>query len=114
MLRSVMNLNKITFLKTRVFCVCRTSPQLLLRWFIVETNYDPWKAPPASDDRRDAAVKSMNEVGPKNMTAEKLYEVGSQANCVSDGYVWLAQCFLMFFSVHVFGEMLTFKPVFFR
>ena len=51
----------------------------IFRWFIVETNYDPWKSPPTCDDRRDAAIRSMNEVGSRNMTSEKLYEVGKSS-----------------------------------
>nr|CAB3264182.1 N-acylethanolamine-hydrolyzing acid amidase-like [Phallusia mammillata] len=44
-------------------------------WYLVETNYDPWKAPPASDDRRDAAIHAMNRVGQDEMDAEMLYKV---------------------------------------
>lgn len=44
-------------------------------WYIVETNYDLWTNPPASDDRRDAAIKAMNAVGQANMTANALVEV---------------------------------------
>nr|CAB3264183.1 N-acylethanolamine-hydrolyzing acid amidase-like [Phallusia mammillata] len=44
-------------------------------WYLVETNYDPWKAPPASDDRRDAAIHAMNRVGQDKMDAEMLYKV---------------------------------------
>jgi len=47
-------------------------------WYIVETNYDLWKNPPADDDRRDAAIKSMNAVGQANTTADALVEVLSQ------------------------------------
>ncbi len=32
-------------------------------WFLVETNYDHWKAPPIDDDRRDVAIKLMMDVG---------------------------------------------------
>nr|XP_039267465.1 N-acylethanolamine-hydrolyzing acid amidase-like [Styela clava] len=45
------------------------------RWFIVETNYDPWKSPPAKDDRRDAVIEYMNENGQENINADTLYEV---------------------------------------
>lgn len=45
-------------------------------WYIVETNYDLWDKPPASDDRRDAAIKAMNEVGQANITADTLVQVG--------------------------------------
>ena len=44
-------------------------------WFVLETNYDPWKKPPASDDRRDTALWAMKEVGQARMDLESLYEV---------------------------------------
>lgn len=47
------------------------------RWFEVETNYDHWVPPPASDNRRDPAVKKMNEIGPKNITVDSLLSVMS-------------------------------------
>ena len=41
----------------------------------METNYDLWNKPPADDDRRDAAIKSMNDVGQANITADALVQV---------------------------------------
>ncbi|XP_076819003.1 N-acylethanolamine-hydrolyzing acid amidase-like [Clavelina lepadiformis] len=45
------------------------------RWYILETNYDPWNAPPKFDDRRDAGIAAMNKVGRENMDPEELYKV---------------------------------------
>nr|XP_002128649.1 N-acylethanolamine-hydrolyzing acid amidase-like isoform X1 [Ciona intestinalis]XP_026690758.1 N-acylethanolamine-hydrolyzing acid amidase-like isoform X1 [Ciona intestinalis]XP_026690759.1 N-acylethanolamine-hydrolyzing acid amidase-like isoform X1 [Ciona intestinalis] len=44
-------------------------------WYIVETNYDPWLRPPATDDRRDAAINAMNKVGKNNFSPQQLYNV---------------------------------------
>ena len=44
-------------------------------WFLVETNYDHWTPPPPSDDRRDPAIKAMNEAGRGNVSASTLYHV---------------------------------------
>lgn len=48
------------------------------RWFLVETNYDHWVAPPASDDRRDPTNERMNALSPSNITDHNLYNVMSQ------------------------------------
>ncbi|XP_076819004.1 N-acylethanolamine-hydrolyzing acid amidase-like [Clavelina lepadiformis] len=45
------------------------------KWYVLETNYDPWKAPPKSDDRRDAGIAAMNKVGRENMNPAELYKV---------------------------------------
>nr|XP_039268017.1 N-acylethanolamine-hydrolyzing acid amidase-like [Styela clava] len=45
------------------------------KWFVVETNYDPWNPPPSSDDRRDPAIKLMEEIGQNQMNPENLYKV---------------------------------------
>ena len=45
------------------------------QWFLVETNYDHWLPPPPSDDRRDPAIKHMNQIGHTNVTLEALYSV---------------------------------------
>lgn len=47
------------------------------RWFEVETNYDHWKPPPASDDRRDPAIKGMNAIGRSNISKQTLFNVMS-------------------------------------
>ncbi|KAJ9473584.1 hypothetical protein DIPPA_22224 [Diplonema papillatum] len=44
-------------------------------WFIVQTNYDHWTQPPKDDDRRDTAIKGMNEVGPHDLNTVLLYNV---------------------------------------
>lgn len=45
------------------------------KWYLVETNYDHWLPPPNNDDRRDPAIKAMNETGQSNLTANTLYNV---------------------------------------
>ncbi|XP_077967096.1 N-acylethanolamine-hydrolyzing acid amidase-like [Styela clava] len=45
------------------------------KWFVVETNYDPWNPPPSSDDRRDPAIRLMEEIGQNQMNPENLYKV---------------------------------------
>ena len=45
------------------------------RWFLVETNYDHWDPPPPSDDRRDPAIKAMDETGRGNVSASSLFHV---------------------------------------
>ena len=55
------------------------------RWFLVETNYDHWDAPPASDDRRDPAIKAMNETGRASVSTHSLYDVLSTPPVLNDG-----------------------------
>lgn len=43
-------------------------------WFLVETNYDHWKAPPIDDDRRDVAIKGMMDVGISKMSTTTIFE----------------------------------------
>ncbi|PAA88636.1 hypothetical protein BOX15_Mlig023434g2 [Macrostomum lignano] len=45
------------------------------KWFIVETNYDPWMPPPPGDDRRDPAIKAMNSLGQARLSLEGLFNV---------------------------------------
>ena len=45
------------------------------RWFLVETNYDHWGPPPPSDDRRDPAIKAVDETGRGNVSAPSLFHV---------------------------------------
>lgn len=42
------------------------------RPYLLETNYDHWVAPPASDDRRDPGMALMNQLNPKNYTAASI------------------------------------------
>ena len=44
-------------------------------WYILETNYDHWKAPPKSDNRRDPGIKHMNMIGRNGINATTLYTV---------------------------------------
>ena len=44
-------------------------------WFLVETNYDHWEPPPKSDNRRDPAIKGMNETGRANLSPTSLFRV---------------------------------------
>lgn len=55
------------------------------RWFLVETNYDHWESPPPSDDRRDPAIKSMNETGRGNVSAPSLFHVLSSPPVLNSG-----------------------------
>jgi len=43
------------------------------RFFVLETNYDHWVAPPKNDDRRDPGNANMKKMGP-NFTPEDLWE----------------------------------------
>ena len=45
------------------------------RWYVLETNYDHWEAPPTSDDRRDPGMKSMNEMGRGHVNMTNLFNV---------------------------------------
>ena len=44
-------------------------------WYILETNYDHWEAPPSSDDRRDPAIQAMKKVGQEHLDVHTLYGV---------------------------------------
>ena len=53
-------------------------------WFILETNYDHWKPPPDSDNRRDPGIKAMNDVGRGNINATTLFKVLSTPPVLND------------------------------
>jgi len=55
------------------------------RWFLVETNYDHWEPPPKSDDRRDPAIKGMNETGRAGLSPSSLFHVLSTPPVLNDG-----------------------------
>ena len=55
------------------------------RWFLVETNYDHWLAPPTNDDRRDPAIKSMNETTNTGLNAMSLFNVMSTPPVLNSG-----------------------------
>ena len=44
-------------------------------WFVLETNYDRWKAPLFIDDRRTPATRCMNEMGAANITLANMFDV---------------------------------------
>ena len=44
-------------------------------WYVLETNYDWWDPPPSSDNRRDPAVKHMNQIGQSKISFDTLYDV---------------------------------------
>ena len=44
-------------------------------WYVLETNYDRWTTPPASDDRRDPAIKAMNDLTSAGVNGQSLYNV---------------------------------------
>ncbi|XP_068961064.1 acid ceramidase [Petaurus breviceps papuanus] len=45
------------------------------RWFLVETNYDHWKAPFFLDDRRKPATICLNQTTRENISLASLYDV---------------------------------------
>ena len=59
-------------------------------WFLVETNYDHWKPPPASDDRRDPAVKGMREMGQNGLSPEGMFNVLSVPPVLNAGTTYTA------------------------
>ncbi|XP_030419453.1 acid ceramidase [Gopherus evgoodei] len=44
-------------------------------WYVVETNYDRWKAPLVLDDRRTPAMKCMNQTKQENISLPAIYDV---------------------------------------
>ena len=59
-------------------------------WFLVETNYDHWKPPPASDDRRDPAVKGMKKMGQNDLSPEGVFNVLSTPPVLNGGTAYTA------------------------
>ncbi|XP_053475546.1 acid ceramidase [Ictalurus furcatus] len=45
------------------------------RWYVLETNYDHWKAPLFLDDRRTPAMKCMNKTTQANISVKTVYDV---------------------------------------
>ncbi|KAK0134707.1 Acid ceramidase [Merluccius polli] len=45
------------------------------RWYVLETNYDHWKAPLFLDDRRTPAMTCMNKTMQANITLKTMYDV---------------------------------------
>lgn len=57
-------------------------------WYILETNYDHWKAPPAYDDRRDVAIKGMNDIGFNNISVSTIFKVLSIPPVLNSGTIF--------------------------
>ena len=55
------------------------------QWFLVETNYDHWLPPPSSDDRRDPAIRHMNQIGHSNITLKALFSVLTTPPVLNNG-----------------------------
>ena len=58
------------------------------RWFLVETNYDHWTTPPPDDDRRDPAIKAVEEMGRQNFTTQGLFGVMSTPPVLNPGTIY--------------------------
>ena len=58
------------------------------RWYLVETNYDHWKPPPASDNRRDPAIKAMNAMTRNGIGRDGLYFVLSTPPVLNNNTVY--------------------------
>ena len=58
------------------------------RWFLVETNYDHWVPPPASDNRRDPAIKAVNELTRLGIGWGGLYSVLSTPPVLNNGTIY--------------------------
>ena len=56
------------------------------RWYLLETNYDHWVAPPADDDRRTPGMRAMNQTTQANIDFSTLLDVLSM-NPVCNGLV---------------------------
>jgi len=60
-----------------------------LKWYNVETNYDWWTPAPTNDDRRDPAIKAMDNMGQTSLTQMNLYnEVMSQNPVLNDNTIY--------------------------
>ena len=58
-------------------------------WYLVETNYDWWQ--PASDTRRENAIKMLDAVGQENVSFEALYEILSTPPVLAKDTVYTIQ-----------------------
>ena len=54
-------------------------------WYILETNYDHWKAPPPDDDRRGPAISALAGVGRGSLNMHTLYSVLSTPPILNNG-----------------------------
>ena len=57
-------------------------------WYLVETNYDHWKAPPHGDPRRYLAIDKLNEIGHANVSPTTLLEVLSVDKVLNDDTIF--------------------------
>jgi hypothetical protein len=55
-------------------------------WYIVETNYDYWT--PAKDNRREHAIKMMDEMGQANVNFDNLFTILSTPPVLASGTVF--------------------------
>ena len=55
------------------------------RWYLVETNYDHWVPPPSDDDRRDPAIRAMNETTRAGLNPTSLFNVMSTPPVLNSG-----------------------------
>jgi len=44
----------------------------LSKWFLIETNYEPWQQPPPQDNRREVGILEMKKVGQKQFSLSKM------------------------------------------
>jgi len=54
------------------------------RWYLVETNYNHWEAPPSDDDRRTPAIAAMEKMGQESTALDSLYQVLSTPMVCND------------------------------
>jgi N-acylethanolamine-hydrolysing acid amidase len=54
-------------------------------WYLVETNYDHWVPPPSDDNRRDPAIKAMNETTRAGLSPTSLFKVMSTPPVLNSG-----------------------------
>lgn len=54
----------------------------------METNYDHWTTPPPSDDRRHPAIRALNKVSQKKVSAETMFSVMSERPVLNNKTVY--------------------------
>lgn len=77
-------------------------------WYLVQTNYDHWKPPPALDDRITPVITCADEIGNKNSTVT-MYQVLSTVPVLN--HVRFLN-YLMFNSLRICACELGFQPNF--
>lgn len=58
------------------------------RWYLVETNYDHWVPPPSDDNRRDPAIKAMDETTRAGLNPTSLFKVMSTPPVLNSGTIY--------------------------